>query len=349
MAPSRRFLQPINIANIELDPISASAGDIYYNSASSTLRYFDGTDWKNIGEGGGAGVTVSETAPSNPVEGQGWFKSSTSELYFWDGSFWVEATSTVFVDLSEDPSPQLSANLDANGYGIEELGYLLFDTDISASSIGASAGVMFWNNEEGTVDIGMNNEVFQSVGMEFYMPPTKNNSGEEITNGSFVMATGVQGDRITIAKAVTDGSVAPQYMIGIATETIPDGSEDGLVTTHGIVRNINTSLWPVGTVLYPNSASAGALSASANSAPGIKTPIAIVLRQHPTTGRIYVRMDIGYKYGEINSDVEITNLLDGDVLVYRNNKWVNEEQTGTGGGGALQTDVALSNSWWLGV
>lgn len=187
-------------------------------------------------------------------------------------------------------------------------------------------GRLWWDDEEGTLEIGHSASVSQSVGMEFYMPPVKNNSGEDITNGSFVMATGAQGDRITIAKAVTDGSVDPEYMIGIATMDILDGSETGLITTNGTVRDIDTSLWPVGTVLYPDSASAGALSASAGVAPDIRTPIAIVLRQHAQTGRIYVRMNNAHKLGE-EQDVKVDNPQDGDSLVYNGTSglWENKE------------------------
>jgi hypothetical protein len=201
-----------------------------------------------------------------------------------------------------------------------------FDTLNSASVI-SSIGRLFWNPEEGTLDLGMENDVIQSIGMEFYMPPTKNNSGEEIPNGSFVMATGVQGDRITIAKAVTNGSVDPMYMIGIATQTIEDGSETGLVTTDGMIRDINTLAWPVGTILYPNPLVPGGLTATVPTAPAIKTSIAIVLRQHQNTGRIYVRMTNGSTLGGTDSNVQISSPTDGQVLTYESSTglWRNED------------------------
>jgi len=200
-----------------------------------------------------------------------------------------------------------------------------FDTLNSASVI-SSAGRLFWNTEEGTLDLGMQNDAIQSVGMEFFMPPTKNNSGQGIPIGSFVMATGVQGDRITIAKAVTNGSVDPMYMIGVATHTIANESETGLVTTDGIVRQINTSMWPVGTILYPNPSVPGGLTSTQPEAPSIKTSIAIVLRQHANTGRIYVRMTSGSTLGGTDSNVEISSPTDGQVLTYDSSTgiWKNE-------------------------
>lgn len=189
-----------------------------------------------------------------------------------------------------------------------------------------SEGRLRWNSEEGTLDLGMPGETHQSVGMTFYMPPTKNSSGESIPKGSFVMATGALGDRITIAKAVTNGTTDPMFMIGVAAKTIEDGSEDGLVVTNGTVRQINTSLWPVGTVLYPNPSTAGGLTSTKPDAPNIRTPIAIVLRQDAQSGRIYVRMTTGSVLGGTDSNVKFDNPQQGEVIVYdgANNVWIND-------------------------
>jgi hypothetical protein len=161
--------------------------------------------------------------------------------------------------------------------------------------------------------------------MKLFMPPTKNNSGVDIPKGSFVMATGAQGDRITIAKAVTDGSVDPEYMIGFAAQNIEDGSETGLVVINGTITNVDTLGWPVGTILYPNSASAGTLSASVGEAPDIRTPVAIVLREHKNSGRIYARVINSHKFGE-EADVKLTSLSDGDIAIYNSasSLWMNE-------------------------
>jgi hypothetical protein len=189
------------------------------------------------------------------------------------------------------------------------------------------AGRLRWNSGEGTLDLGMNNEVVQSIGMAFYMPPTKNSSGESIANGSFVMATGSIGDRITIAKAVTDGSANPMFMIGFATHTIDNESDNGIIITNGIVKGINTSLWEVGTVLYPNPSVAGGLTSVKPDAPNIRTAIAFVLRQHVNTGRIYVRMTNGSILGGTDSNVKFENLQNNQIISYNANQeiWENKD------------------------
>ena len=205
-----------------------------------------------------------------------------------------------------------------------------FNTGTTSS---ADVGRLFWNNEEGTLDLGMNNEEIQAVGMNFYMPPTKNNSGVVIPKGSFVMATGVLGDRITIAKAVTDGTISPEYMIGVASKEIAIGSETGLIVTNGTVYKLNTNAYTIGDILYPNPAVAGGLTNSKPTAPNIRTPIAIVLRKQTDSGRIYVRMVNGSVLGGTDSNVKFGTLANGDTLVYDSTEEVWKNQQPASGGG----------------
>lgn len=220
------------------------------------------------------------------------------------------------------------------------------DFNISASPGTINPGELIWNNEDGTLDLGMGSGVTQSIGMEFYMPPTKNDSGVDIPDGSFVMATGAQGDRMTIAKAITDGSVDPMFMIGVATQEILNGAEDGLITTDGIVRDINTASYTVGTVLYPDPNNPGGLTDTQPTAPAIRTAIAIVLRQHENTGRIYVRMSNGSVLGGTDSNVNFTSIADNDIITYNTSAsyWENQNlasaiQEVDGSGSGIDADL----------
>lgn len=208
------------------------------------------------------------------------------------------------------------------GYGTEPLDYLDFNTSATPTII---EGRLAWNSEEHTLDIGLSGGVIMQAGEEFYIPKVLNNSGVEIPNGAFVMATGVQGDQITIAKAISDGSIEPEYMLGVATKTIINGQDDGKITTVGIVRNINTNLWTPSTLLYPDPENAGGLTSTKPNAPNIRTPIAIVLRQHQNTGRIYVRMTLGQHLDHDIEDVQIDSVSDRDILSYESSSglWKN--------------------------
>jgi hypothetical protein len=50
--------------------------------------------WVDVATGGGGGFTLSETAPENPSEGDGWYDTTTGKAYLWyvdiDSGQWVE-------------------------------------------------------------------------------------------------------------------------------------------------------------------------------------------------------------------------------------------------------------------
>ena len=234
-------------------------------------------------------VVSLAAAPASPAEGDVYINTTTQTLNIYTGSEWL----TVVEFGSHD--------------------YLQLDT---AATPTEAEGLLWWGAEDGTLHVGMADGVIQQVGMELYMPPTNNNSGAVIPNGAFVMATGVQGDRITIAKAITDGSVDAKFMIGVATHEIPIGGTAGKITTHGQVSGLNTSAWAVGTVLYPDPTTPGGWTATQPSAPAIKTPIAFVTRQHASTGRIMVRMALASELGGSDTNVEFGTLADRDAVVY---------------------------------
>jgi hypothetical protein len=66
-----------------------SAGYILAVNGTAT-----GLEWVE-GGGSGAGTVVSTTPPASPEEGMGWFDNGTGKLYIYDGTFWVEATSSL--------------------------------------------------------------------------------------------------------------------------------------------------------------------------------------------------------------------------------------------------------------
>lgn len=189
--------------------------------------------------------------------------------------------------------------------------------DFSLSSAPADQeGRLYWHNEDNTLNVAHSSSFVSEVNQKSVVPPCLNNSGAAIAKGSFVMATGAQGDKITIAKAVTNGTVQSQFMLGIAGENIAVNQEFSHVVTTGIVRGLDTSLWPVGTVLYPNPLVPGGLTSTLPTSPSLKTPIAIVLRSHPNTGRIYVRMTLSTGLGITDTNVQFSNLQDLNLLQY---------------------------------
>jgi hypothetical protein len=88
----------------ELPPADPAQGDLWYASAEGRtyLWYIDsdGGQWVPTtpegGGGGGASVTVSDTPPLNPAQGDLWYASMEGRTYLWyidsDGGQWVPTT-----------------------------------------------------------------------------------------------------------------------------------------------------------------------------------------------------------------------------------------------------------------
>jgi microcystin-dependent protein len=182
---------------------------------------------------------------------------------------------------------------------------------------------------EGQILAKLSDDDFDTVWLDNYAQElriiVKNDSGVTINKGQAVMAVGSVGDRIRVAKANADGSVSARFMLGVASENITNGNE-GYINLLGAITKVNTSAYTVGTVLYIDPATPGALTSTEPTSPQLDMSVAIVTRQHPTTGIIFVRMwNQGVDLGEVN-DVKITTPADNQVLTYDSSTsiWVNE-------------------------
>jgi hypothetical protein len=195
---------------------------------------------------------------------------------------------------------------------------------------------MQWNEDDGTIDVGMNDEVVLQVGQEIHYY-AKNTSGGTIANGTPVMFTGTVGasGKLTFGKAVADGSVLPEYMMGVATEEILN-NEFGYVTSFGLVRGFNTTgspygeTWNDGDLLYFDPATAGTWTNIQPSAPAIHQPVAVVVNAGSGgSGSIFVRMQVSPHIEDL-TNVEAPSPSDGDILEYDsgNARWANVANPG---------------------
>ena len=152
--------------------------------------------------------------------------------------------------------------------------------------------------------------------------PVKNNSGiTTLTKGTLLMAVGALGDRVLADPAVTNGSVAGIYIIGVAEENIGPGA-DGYAVSYAELRNMNTLAYPVGTILWNDPAVAGGFSITPPVAPNLKIPFAIVTRQNAASGRWFVRETVSPDLQDL-SDVNAPTPSDGQVLTWvnANSRW----------------------------
>jgi hypothetical protein len=188
-------------------------------------------------------------------------------------------------------------------------------------------GSLYWNLEDQALEVALENGVTLNLGQEENYPPVFNNSGVQINRGELVMVTGVQGDKLTIAKAVSDGTIDFNYIIGIAAHDIPNTSDTATIIKFGYVNPVNTNSYDVGTILYPDRSVPGGLTNILPDAPGYKIPIAIVTKKG-TGGRILVRMSLPSRLGESDSNVQFNNLQNENILVYNSasSLWVNSNE-----------------------
>jgi hypothetical protein len=134
--------------------------------------------------------------------------------------------------------------------------------------------------------------------------------------------------RILIEPFLADGTYSSEYVMGVTAEAIVDGA-DGMVVHFGQIRQLNTSAFSDGDILYASSTTAGAFTTTSPTAPNNIVLVAIVIHA-AANGIIQVRPTIG---ANINNDegVKITSVANNDILKYNssNQLWENSNVLST--------------------
>ena len=159
---------------------------------------------------------------------------------------------------------------------------------------------MAWNPTDQTVDLGMDYNVVQQVGLETYAR-VANFTGVTIPNGTVVGFTGAVPDSaLSVSPYLANGATNTLYVVGVMTHDLPDTGQKGYCTVWGFVRNVDTSGFTLGDILYASPTVAGGLTNVKPTAPNNVVPIAAVLQVSATNGVIFVRPTIEQQiyYGE---------------------------------------------------
>ena len=158
-----------------------------------------------------------------------------------------------------------------DGYNIQNSGVIINDDDyisgvtaldlditISSETVLHQEGRLFYDNEDKTLAIYNDIPgVTHQVGQELYIRVV-NKTGSTILNGTVVYISGTQGNRPTVDLAVPEHEIS-EKVIGLATHDILNNQE-GLITTFGLVRGVDTSGWSAGDSLYVSHLSPGLLT-----------------------------------------------------------------------------------------
>jgi hypothetical protein len=205
----------------------------------------------------------------------------------------------------------------------------IFDTTYTETGSEAQ-GTLYWNSDEETLSLVTNGESIE-LGQKVEIH-VKNQTGAQIDKGEVVYASGTVGasGRILVTKMIADGTVAAKRVLGVAAENIANGA-DGKVIKFGKLRQINTSTFSDGDILWVSTTVAGAFQNTepSQSAGDIALPIAYVVYSSASVGEIFIRVtpidENEYQdYDAGLQDIAGLTPTDSNIIVGDGTNWVAE-------------------------
>jgi hypothetical protein len=146
-------------------------------------------------------------------------------------------------------------------------------------------GNVYWDDTDKTLAMQTESaDVTLQIGQELQVRAV-NKTGAQINNGTPVYISGQSGNRATMTKSSAAVDNAAAHTIGLVTHDVSD-NEEGYVTAFGLVRDIDTSSWVAGTILYLQDV-AGTLGDSVGT---VERDIATVIVSHATEGVVLVNI-----------------------------------------------------------
>ena len=163
--------------------------------------------------------------------------------------------------------------------------------DLTASTHVNRIRRLAWNSTDQSPEVGMDYDVIQQIGLEWYAR-VGNTTGSTIPNGSVVGFAGATPNALLVAPYLADGSSNSLYILGVMTHDLPDSGQKGYATVWGFVRDLDTSAFTAGDILYASPTVAGAFTNVKPTAPNNVIPIAACIVADATSGVIFVRPTI---------------------------------------------------------
>lgn len=161
-------------------------------------------------------------------------------------------------------------------------------------------GTLCWDPTDRTINIEHPGDLTQRVGQEVYVK-VRNLTANTIVKGTALRFSGAQNNgsaRLLVEPFLANGEYPSLYVLGVAAQDIDSGA-DGFAASWGKVRDIDTSAFNVGDVLFVSANTAGEFTNVKPTAPDNVIPIAAVLKKDSQTGEIFVRPTVEQmqKYG----------------------------------------------------
>ena len=205
-----------NFANTTAPP-RVITGQIWYDSASRKLKFYDGSQFRNAG-----GAEVSATAPSGLVTGEFWWDNSSNQLYTWSGTEFVLVGPEISADVGSSAAVSQSVK-DTGGTN---------HTILKLNAGGKTVGIV--SKDEFTLDNGLNPiSDFTLIKKGFTLANT-NSSGISADDfvywGTAKSATGlvVSGQFVDSADFIRQGSLSFENQVDFRDAGFELGNENDL-------------------------------------------------------------------------------------------------------------------------
>jgi len=274
-------------------PVTSTGGTtptIAMPAANSTTNgYLTSTDWNTFNSISTSGVVGPASATDNAIAR---FDTTTGKL--------IQNSVVTVSDTGAIDGATTITNID----------YIDFDTTY-ATTLGV--GQLGWNGNN-TLGLGMiGGNVIQHIGEDqfFYTKATAT-----ITKGQVVMFTGAVGASGVPTGAPATGITDGNYIMGIAAENIANNGF-GLIQSFGTLKNVNTSGYVDGDILWYNPAVTGGLTKTKPVAPNVKAQMAAVINGGSVGGgTILIRISAGSTLGGTDSNAQIDTPANGQIITY---------------------------------
>lgn len=195
-----------------------------------------------------------------------------------------------------------------------------------------------WNDTDGTYEFVLKGgNVTLQIGQESNQRVLNHNLGYTLLNGKVCKVIGAQGNRAVVEYALADSDTNSMTVLGVLTEDILN-NQQGFITTEGLVRDIDTSAYPEGSVLWLSPTTPGSITATKPSAPNHLVMVGYCVRSHATVGSILVKIQNGYELDELHN-VLITTPSDGQVLTYDSALAIWKNETPASGGAVTSVNT----------
>jgi hypothetical protein len=214
--------------------------------------------------------------------------------------------------------------------GISSPDFIQFDTTATVTD---ATGKLYYNDEDmyQTLAFQMNGNVIQHVGEEMFYRVKLSSAA---TKGQVLMFTGTLGASGGLTAAPATGLTFEQsnYLLGVAGES---GITNDWITVYefGEVKEVNTSAFTQGQILYYDPTVAGGLTATKPNTPNAIATIAAVVHVGTSNGVLFVRPTFGSALGGTDGNVRFGTLASGNTVIYDavDGVWKNANLTdGTG-------------------